>query len=121
MVYCSQRKLGEWRMAVNKEDILSLSRKENKSGDEREEKIRLRSRAVSAAAGALLCMVFVFVEEVVFERNATPIWGIYVGIQFVEYLINAIKLKKRLYVVLSGLWGTCFLVNIVNYVLENIG
>ena len=106
---------------MNKDDVLRMSRKENQNGDEREEKIRLRSYAISAAVGALLCMVFVFVENVIFDRNATLIWIIYCGMMFTKSLLDAIKLKKKTDIVLSILWVLCFVIDIVIYILDNVG
>ena len=106
---------------MNKDDILRMSRKENQNGDEREEKIKLRSYAISAAVGALLCMIFVFVEDFVFDRSTMLIWIIYFGMMFTKSLLDAIKLKKKADIVLSILWGLCFAIDIVIYLLDNIG
>ena len=106
---------------MNKDDILQKSRKENKNGDEREEKIKLRSYATSAAIGALLCMVFVFIENIIFDRNTTLIWIIYCGMMFSKNILDAIKLKKKSDIVLSVLWGLCFAIDIVIYILDNVG
>lgn len=106
---------------MNKEEILNKSRNENQNGDERENKIKLRSYAISAAIGALLCMIFVFIESVIFDRNTTLIWIIYCGMMFSESIMDAVKLKKKLDIGLSILWGLCFVVDIVVYILDNIG
>lgn len=106
---------------MNRDDILKKSREENKNGDEREEKIKLNSFAISAAIGALLCMIFVFIETVFFDRNATLIWIIYCSMMFSKSFLDSIKLKKRTDIVLSILWGLCFVINIVIYILDNIG
>lgn len=105
---------------MNKDDILKKSREENQNGDEREEKIRLRSYATSAAIGALICMVFVIVEGRVFDRSTTHIWIIYSGIMFSKHLIDAIKLKKKEDVLFSILWGVVFLIHSVLYVIDNV-
>lgn len=106
---------------MNKAEILEKSREENRNGDEREEKIKLRSYATSAAIGALLCMVFVFIENIIFDRNTTLIWVIYCGMMFSKNILDAIKLKKKFDIVLSVLWGLCFVIDIVCYILDNIG
>ena len=106
---------------MNKEDILEKSRQENKNGDEREAKIRLNSYAMSAAIGALLCIVFVFIENIVFDRSTPLIWIIYCGMLFSKSILDAVKLKKKLDLVLSALWGLCVVLNVVIYLLDNIG
>ena len=106
---------------MNKDDILKKCREENKNGDEREKEIKLRSYATSAAIGALLCMVFVFVENIIFDRSTTLIWIIYFGMMFSKSVLDSIKLKKKSDIVLSILWGLCFVIDIVIYILDNIG
>lgn len=106
---------------MNKEDILKRSREENANGDEREEKIKLRSYSISAKIGAALCMTFVLIETIAFDRDTSLLWAIYTGMAFCESLLNAIKLKKVRDIILSVITGLCFTVNIVIYLLNNIG
>ncbi len=106
---------------MNKDDILKKSRAENRNGDEREEKIRLHSYAMSAAIGGLLCMICVLIENGIFNRSTTLIWTIYTGMMFSQKLLNSIKLKKRFDIVLSVIWGLCCVINAVAYILSNIG
>ena len=105
---------------MDKYDILRMSREENRNGDEREEKLQLRSYATSAAVGAFLCMIYVIVEELIFDRSAEPIWGIYSGMMFTKYLLDSIKLKKKSDIILSVVWGFCCLLNVANYILDNV-
>ena len=106
---------------MKKEEILQKSREENQNHDEREEQIKLRSYAVSAAIGGLLCMIFVFLERVVFDRSTTLIWAIYSGMMFSKFMMDAVRLKKKMDLVLAILFGLCCVLNIVVYLLENIG
>lgn len=105
---------------MNKDDILKKSREENKKGDEREEKIKLRSYATSAAIGALICMVFVILEEFAFNRSTTHIWIIYSGMMYSKHLLDAIKLKKKDDILLAVLWGASCLINCIIYVIDNV-
>lgn len=106
---------------MNKEEILEKARKENKNGDEREEKIKLRSYAISASIGALLCITLAFVENVIFDRNVAHIWIIYNGMLFSKTLLDAIKLKKKSTIISSVFWGVLLVCWIVLYVLNIIG
>ncbi len=106
---------------MNKNDILQRSRAENQHGDEREEEIKLRSYATSASIGAVLCTLLVLIEEVVFERSANLIWIIYTGMMASKSILDAFQLKKKGDLLLSILWGLCFVIGISIYVLDNIG
>lgn len=109
---------------MNKDDILAKSRQENKSGDERESKIKLRSDAISASIGAALCMIVGMIEMFVFDRKMTPMWIIYSGIYFSKKLMDAIKLKKRSVIIAAVFWGlllACWVVLYVSDIVKVIG
>ena len=103
---------------MNKEDILKRSREENANGDEREEKIKLRSYSISAIFGAFLCAIFSFIEKTVFDRDATLLLTICFGMAFCDSLFNAVKLKKVRNIIHCVIWGLCFGACIVRYILN---
>ena len=103
---------------MNKEDILKRSREENANGDEREEKIKLRSYSISAKFGACLCMTFALIETIAFGRDTSLLWAIYTGMIFCESLLNAVKLKKVRDIIFAVLWGHGFVGFIVCYILN---
>ncbi len=105
---------------MNKDDILAKSRDENKNGDEREEKIRLRSYATSAVVGAFVCMMFVIIESF-FDRSISIIWAIYSAMMFTKHILDAIQLKKRSDIGFSIMWGIVFVLQVFGYILDNIG
>ena len=105
---------------MNKEEILKRSREEFQDKDEREEKVELRSYALSALIGGLLCLAFVIFEGRIFDRSTMHIWAIYSGMMFSKNVINATKLKKRTDIGFSILWGIIFVLTIIMYIIENI-
>jgi hypothetical protein len=105
---------------MNKNDILAKSRNENKNGDERESDIRLRSYAISASIGAIICMLLIIIESF-FDRSTSMIWIIYSGMMVSKDVINAIKLKKKMDIGLSIIWGIVLVLHIILYILDNIG
>lgn len=106
---------------MNKEDILKLSRAENKNGDEREQKVRLRSYATSAFIGLFLCIIASFIEDIIFDRSAALVRIIYYGMQFSHSILNTVKLKNKMDATLSAVWGLGLVIEGINYVLDNIG
>lgn len=106
---------------MNKEDILKLSRAENKNGDEREQKVRLRSYATSAFIGLFLCIIASFIEDIIFDRSAALLWIIYYGMQFSKSMFEAVKLKNKMDAVLSVVFGLGLVIESIHYVLDNIG
>ena len=106
---------------MNKDEILKKSREENQKGDEREQDIRLRSFATSAALGGVICMLLVMVEGFLFDRSTAPIWIIYCGMMFSKSIVDAVKIKKKADIGLSVLWGLCSVIHIIVYILDNFG
>ena len=53
---------------MDREEILSMSRRENKECDERERNIYIKSSAIAKAVGAFLSTVIVFIETVFFSH-----------------------------------------------------
>ena len=106
---------------MNKDEILAKSREENKNGDEREKTSRIKSSAISAAVGALLCMIFMIVEELVFDRHSIHLWIIYFGIQFTSNLLEYIEIKRRATLFACITFGIGMLLWITIYILECVG
>lgn len=105
---------------MNKDDILKKSREENQNGDEREDKIKLRSYATSAIIGGFICSILGIIEILVFDRSTTVILIIFSGMMFSKYVLDAFALKKKLDCISSAAWGLCCIMHIVVYILENI-
>ena len=106
---------------MNKEEILEKSRNDNKSGDEREKKMRLTSLAIGSVAAVILCIILSIVEEFVFDRSSTVLWVISFGMLFFTHLTQAIKLKQKIHIFNTVVWGLWFLLKVVMYITENIG
>ena len=101
--------------------LFTLAAEENQKGDEREQDIRLRSFATSAALGGVICMLLVMIESFLFDRSTAPIWIIYCGMMFSKSIMDAVKIKKRSDIGLSVVWGLCSVLHIILYILDNFG
>ncbi|MBQ1977881.1 MAG: hypothetical protein II225_03955 [Ruminococcus sp.] len=106
---------------MNKEDVLQNNCEEDLGSDERETKLKLQSYSISTNIGALICLIYIILEEWVFDRDATIAWGIYTGMMFTKSLFDAIKLKKKSDIALAIIWGLCFTAHAVIYIMSNIG
>ena len=105
---------------MNKEEILEKSRNDNKSGDEREKKIRLTSFAIGSVAAVILCIILSLVEQFVFDRSPTALWTIASGMIFFTHLTQAIKLKQKNCIVVSVAYGIWFFSHLAAYIIENL-
>ena len=105
---------------MDKDEILSKSRLENKNGDERDLKNREKSYSISASVATVVCMVMAFVEDFIFKKSAADIWVIYAAIEFAMALSGAILTKKKWLIILSVVIGILFVCLVIVYILENI-
>ncbi|MCD8041115.1 MAG: DUF6442 family protein [Clostridia bacterium] len=86
---------------MDKEEILEKSRKENKSGDEREKSLINYAFAISAVVGIVVCAVIYVIHIVILRELNYSIFLVFCSIYFAYTVILAIKLKKKLYIISS--------------------
>ncbi|MBO7221684.1 MAG: hypothetical protein J6V37_01415 [Clostridia bacterium] len=86
---------------MDKNEILEMSRNENKNGDEREQNINLKASNIGLVVSMLLAVIYAIVGMIVLENNL--LW--YSGLSIVHaggavrYWIMFAKLKVK-----SNLW-----------------
>ena len=84
---------------MNREEILSKSREENKYEDECEQHFRIKGEALAKRIGLVLCLLLTIVEHLLtgtwFGSYAT--WTVYFAMQAADCLHAAVTVKKPLY------------------------
>lgn len=106
---------------MKKDKNLQNNRTENIFGNDREEKLKYRSLAISGVVGCFICLIFVIIESSVFNRNTSHLWLIYNGMLFSRVLIDAITSKKKKDIVVSIILGLCCVGLLVYYIIDNFG
>ena len=89
------RKLGKEGVNMKKEEILALSKEENKNGDERDKQNMDKAYALGALVGLAWCCIIGMIEILVFDRSITTIMVIYTGMRFSIFVISYISTKKK--------------------------
>ena len=92
---------------MTREEILEKSRKENQTGDEREQATVLRGGSIAKAVGLALCMLMVFLGDVLGADPAAGLgaFAIYWGMYGTDRAYRWWKLREK-----SDLWltiGSC--------------
>ena len=92
-----QRILGKGVISMTREEILEKSRKENQTGDEREQATVLRGGSIAKAVGLALCMLMVFLGDVLGADPAAGLgaFAIYWGMYGTDRLYRWLKLRER--------------------------
>ena len=106
------------RLIMNREEVLAISRSENRNGDERDLKNKEKSYSIGASVATLVCIIMVTVEEGILNKSATDIWVIYTAIEFSIALSGAILSKKKWLIGLSIFIGIIFALMVFFYIKE---
>ncbi len=82
---------------MNKEEILSKSRKENKGTDERELQIRLKSKRIAKATGILIAFLLVLIDAIWLNNSAIGYTALAIafGMNCIEDWIFVMVSKKN--------------------------
>lgn len=92
---------------MNKEQILEISRKENREQDLYELHVSEKSATTGALTGVLICAVL-FVSEFFICGNLNfSLWSIIAGMNAGVGIYKGIKLKNKSKIAIGLLWATC--------------
>ncbi len=80
---------------MNKEDILKASRQENKNRDLAELEASRLAGSIAASVGATVCAVISILASQIARMMLYSPWVIYFSIMGTNWLVRAIKLKKK--------------------------
>ena len=110
---------------MTREEILEKSRKDNKIMDEREQAVILRSASIAKGVGLALCMIVVFVGDVLGADPAAGLsaFAIYWGMYGTDRGYRWWKLRERSDLLLAvGSFAFCiaFVVAYLDVVLKGI-
>ena len=82
---------------MNKEEILSRSRKELKNSDLVEMQISYQAWNIAGRVGATMCILISVIARILTSHYIVGPWIIYFSIQGTIWLVRFIKLKKKTY------------------------
>ncbi len=86
---------------MNKDDILSASRRENKNRDLAELDASARAGNLAGRVGALVCCLVSFLASAVADILLYSPWIIYFSIMGTHWLVRFVRLKKKSELVLA--------------------
>ena len=103
---------------MDKDEVLELSRKDNKKMDERENEIILHANQIAFAVGTLICVVFT-VLEAVFSDAFNPVpWAIYFSMTGSESAVKYYKLHKNSDLAISIIEIICAALMVSYYIVK---
>lgn len=85
----------ETNAQLTREEILEISRKENKQGDEREQNLYGKGMRIAYSIGVILIGIISIVNAIVIEKTPIELWMVYMGMTAVCLLYYGIKVGKN--------------------------
>lgn len=80
---------------MTKEEILEMSRAENKNQDERERDALAKAGRRASAVGGIVCAVIIILELIFTQQCSVGIWAVYLSITGTTLLVKYLHLKKK--------------------------
>ena len=80
---------------MNKEEILALSREENKGRDEMERDAYTKAGQLAVGMGGLVCMVIIMLEGMVKKTVNMGTWAVWMTMSSTMLLCKYARLKKK--------------------------
>jgi len=80
---------------VNKEEILEMSRKENKNQDPYEKEIFQNAGNIAAVVAAVLATIFFIIQILVGLGSNYGLYAVVFSVPATGYLVSAMRMKKR--------------------------
>ena len=106
---------------MNKEEILSRSRKELKNSDLVEMQISYQAWNIAGRVGATMCILISVIARILTSHYIVGPWIIYFSIQGTIWLVRFIKLKKKTYLFSSLILIVVAIILFIVQVMQLIG
>ncbi|MDE6691046.1 MAG: hypothetical protein K2K04_03665 [Clostridia bacterium] len=113
----------EEKTQLSREEILAMSREENKNGDEREKQFYLKANSFALSIGLLLAGVIILVTSLVESRFPVEVMLITMAMQSVQSFIAArgVRKTRKLYLVVGIAEAVCAVFFLVFWILTLCG
>ncbi len=106
---------------MNKEEILSRSRKELKNSDLVEMQTNHQAWNIAGRVGAIMCILISVIARTLTGKHIVSPWIIYFSIQGTILLVRFIKLKKKTDLLLSLFFIVVAIVLFIVQVMQLLG
>ncbi len=109
------RKLGR-RVLMKKEEILEASRKENKNKDLAVLEAERYAGSIAGRVGATVCCVLSLLSSMIAHMMLYSPWMIYFSIMGTNWLVRAIKLRKKSDWVLAAIFAMLTVLALIGFI-----
>ena len=106
---------------MDREEILKMSRQENKDRDEREREALAKAGQKACGAGGILCGVIIILESILGEQVNMSSWAVYLSMAGTMLLVKYQYLGKKHELVLGLMQVALAAIFLVLHVLRLMG
>ncbi len=98
------------QQGLSREEILAISRKENKNGDERDVQVYRQGMQIACSVAIILVGIITLVRVIMGDNIPTELWIVYMGMMATWTIYYAVKSGKNkvLFICCGVLCSVCF-------------
>lgn len=106
---------------MNKEEVLTKSREENRNIDIAEQDVIQQSSSIATKVGLLLCCVINIVQVIISSEVNSSCWVVYFGMMGTLFLVKFLKLRRKHELALTILYYAVGIFFFAVYILKIVG
>ncbi len=106
---------------MDKDEILAMSRNENKKQDEYYAEVNKSGLRVGMLSVVIVCFALMIVEYTVYGNIDTGYIVIITVVNAVINLYKGIKLKDKAFIIAGILWSVVTVIDTANYIIQLVG
>ncbi|MDY4066444.1 DUF6442 family protein [Bullifex sp.] len=103
---------------MNKEEILSKSKKDNKGVDEMELYVLSTAGKIASKVGLLVCCFVAVLQAVLTHNVSFECWMIYFSILAATFIVKYIKLHRKHELLVASIYSILFLLFTVLFIIN---
>ncbi len=103
---------------MNKEEILELSRQENREQDLYELEVTKKANGVGSIVSVIVCTILYAAEIMLCGNQNFGLWSIIAAFLSSTFLYSGIKTKKNSKTAVGALWAVIFVISIVTAIVD---
>ena len=106
---------------MNRDEILAMSREENKVSDEMSKMYQAEAGRWAFVVGGIVCALFIILEAIFLDKVNRSTWALYLIMFGTNALVYGIRMKSKLCLWSAGLGSIVAAFYFVTYIMQVVG
>lgn len=106
---------------MNRDEILAMSREENKTSDEMSKQYMAEAGRWAFLVGGIVCALFIILEAIFLDKTNRSTWALYLVMFLTNALVYGIRMKSKLCLWSAALGAPVAGFYLVTYIMQVVG